>query len=177
MEIRFLQPDDANEWWRLRLESLQGDPEAFSSSPEDHQSLTLEDVRKRLGSQDADFFVVGALEDGRVIGMAGFYREKGRKTRHKGRVWGVYVTPQRRGEGIGRKMLKTLLERGEGIDGVEQILIAVTSTQAAAAGLYRSLGFEVFGHEPRALKVGDCFIDEEYMVRWVGGIARQDLKR
>ena len=80
MEIRFLQPDDANEWWRLRLESLQGDPEAFSSSPEDHQSLTLEDVRKRLGSQDADFFVVGALEDGRVIGMAGFYREKGRKT-------------------------------------------------------------------------------------------------
>ncbi len=169
MEIRFLQPDDASEWWRLRLESLQGDPQAFSSSPEDHQSLTLDDVRKRLGPEDADFFVVGALEDGRLVGMAGFYREKGLKTRHKGRVWGVYVTAQRRGEGIGRKMLETLLERGAGIDGVEQILISVVSAQTAAVGLYRSLGFETFGREPRALKVGDRFIDEEYMVRRLAG--------
>ena len=163
MEIRFLTADDAAEWWRLRLESLQGDPQAFSSSAEDHQSLKLEDVRKRLGADGADFFIAGAFEDRRLMGMAGFHREQGIKTRHKGRVWGVYVTPQARGKGVGRKLMEAVLKRGAGIEGVEQILISVAMTQTEAIGLYRSLGFEPFGREPRALKIGDRFIDEEYM--------------
>jgi len=164
MEIRFLHGGDASEYWRLRLEALQGDPEAFSSSAEEHQSLSLEEVRKRLGSGEADFFVVGAFDDGCLIGTAGFYREKGPKVRHKGRVWGVYVTPEKRGRGIGRKIMQTLVERAAGIEGVDQILLSVTTTQSAAAHLYRSLGFGSFGCEPRALKIGDRFIDEEYMV-------------
>jgi ribosomal protein S18 acetylase RimI-like enzyme len=167
MEVRFLTADDASEWWRLRLESLRGNPEAFSASEEDHQSLKLEDVRARLGSDGTDFFVVGAFDDGRLTGMAGFYREKGLKTRHKGRVWGVYVTPDKRGEGVGRRVLQTLLERGAAINGVEQILLSVTTTQAAAVKLYGSLGFESFGREPKALKIGDLLVDEEYMVLWV----------
>ena len=49
MEIRYLTTDDAGEWLRLRLDALQGDPEAFSASLEEYQSLSLEEVRKRLG--------------------------------------------------------------------------------------------------------------------------------
>jgi GNAT superfamily N-acetyltransferase len=100
MEIRFLTSDDASEWWRLRAEALAGDPEAFSSSSEEHSRITLDEVKGRLGS-GRDSFVVGALEDGRLIGMAGFHRETGPKTRHKGRIWGVYVTPAKRGDGTG----------------------------------------------------------------------------
>jgi len=164
MEIRFLTADDAREWWRLRAESLNGDPEAFSASAEDPDSLGLEDVKNRLSSGGEDLFIVGGFDDGRLQGMAGFHREQGRKLRHKGRVWGVYVTPKRRGEGIGRKMLEKVLERGAGIEGVEQILLSVATTQTAAVSLYRSLGFESFGCEPGALKIGDRFLDEEYMV-------------
>jgi ribosomal protein S18 acetylase RimI-like enzyme len=169
MLIRPLTPDDAGEWWRLRLESLQNDPEAFGSSPGDHQSLSTEDVRKRLSSDQKEFFIVGAFDDlgfddQRLIGMSGFHREPGAKSRHKARVWGVYVTLGRRGQGVGRNLLQTLLERASAIDGVEQILISVTATQLAAASLYRSLGFELFGREPRALKVGDRFIDEDHMI-------------
>jgi hypothetical protein len=61
--------------------------------PQDHSSLSLEEVRKRLGSESSEFFVAGAFEGSRLAGMAGFHREKGLKLRHKGRVWGVYVTP------------------------------------------------------------------------------------
>ena len=164
MEIRFLTRDDANEWWRLRLEALQGDPAAFSSSVEEHQALTQEDVRRRLGSEGGNFFVVGAFDDGRLQGMAGFHREQGPKTRHKGRVWGVYVTPGRRREGIGRKVLQLLLQCGTQIDGIEQISLSVTTTQTSAIGLYRSLGFQSFGREPRALRIGQRYVDEEYMV-------------
>jgi ribosomal protein S18 acetylase RimI-like enzyme len=79
------------------------------------------------------------------------------------RVWGVYVTPEARGKGVGRKLMEAVLKRGAGIEGLEQILISVAMTQTAAIGLYRSLGFEPFGREPRALRIGDRFIDEEYM--------------
>jgi len=164
MEFRILTAEDAPEWWRLRLESLEGDPEAFSSSAEDHRTLGLDEVRKRLGIGTSDSFVVGAFEDGRLVGMSGFHRETGLKSQHKGRVWGVYVTPTKRGTGIGRKLLQMILERVEQNESVEQILISYSTTQAAAGALYRSLGFEPFGREPRALKVGGKFLDEEYMV-------------
>lgn len=163
MTFRYLTAEDASEWLRLRLEALQGDPEAFSASFEEYQPLSLEEVRKRLGFDTKDAFVVGAFEDARLQGCAGFYRDKGLKSRHKGRIWGVYVTPQRRGSGVGRKMMTILLERGGALDGVQQILLSVTATQVAAIRLYRSVGFTTFGLEPRALKIGERFVDEEYM--------------
>lgn len=163
MEIRFLTADDAGEWWRARLEALQNDPEAFSSSAEEHQGLSLDEGRRRIGA-GGDSFVVGAFEEGRLIGTAGFHRETGLKTRHKGRIWGVYLTGSKRGQGIGRRMLQVLLERAGKTSGLEQIRLSVACPQTAASGLYRSLGFEVFGTEPRAIRVGDRFIDEDYLV-------------
>jgi ribosomal protein S18 acetylase RimI-like enzyme len=165
IQIRLLTSEDADEWWRLRLESLQRDPQAFSASVEDGQSLTADDVRKRFNSDAPDFFVMGAFEDEKLTGMCGFFREKGLKTRHKARVWGVYVTSASRGKGLGRSLLQALLDRAATIDGVDQILLSVATTQSAAIALYRSLGFQSYGCEPRALKIGGQFIDEEYMAR------------
>ena len=163
MEIRFLKAEDAVEWSRLRAEALERDPEAFSSSLEEHTRLSLDEVKNRLSST-ADSFVAGAFEDGRLVGIAGFHREIGAKVRHKGRVWGVYVTASKRGKGLGRDLMRAILERAAKIKGLEQILLSVTATQAPALGLYQYLGFETFGREPRALKVGDRVIDENYLV-------------
>ncbi|HEY1676272.1 MAG TPA: GNAT family N-acetyltransferase [Candidatus Sulfotelmatobacter sp.] len=167
MEIRFLTSDDASEWWRLRLQALQGDPEAFSSSVEEHQALTSEDVAGRLGFRNEASFVAGAFDEGHLVGMAGFFREPGPKVRHKGRIWGVYLAPEHRGKGLGRKLLQVVIERGIATPGLEQILLSVASTQTTAANLYRSLGFERIGMEPKALKIGDRRIDEEYMALFV----------
>lgn len=164
MEIRLLTGDDASEYWKLRLEALEGDPEAFSSSAEEHKALSMDEVKRRLGADGGDFLVAGAFENGRLVGTAGFYREKGPKVRHKGHIWGVYVTPAHRGAGVGRKIMQLALDRGWAIDGIEQVLLSVTATQTAAAKLYQSLGFVSFGREPHALKIGDRFIDEEYYI-------------
>ncbi|MGA7906805.1 MAG: GNAT family N-acetyltransferase [Candidatus Sulfotelmatobacter sp.] len=171
MEIRWLTADDASAYWQIRLEALERDPGAFGASPEQHRALTLTDIATRLGSDPANNFVAGAFDGERLVGTAGFYRNQGIKERHKGHVWGVYVASEVRGQGVGRRMMRAVLDRAATVDGVEQILLAVAKPQEAAMRLYRSLGFASFGCEPRALKIGDGYVDEEHMVFY---LRRQD---
>ena len=58
----------------------------------------------------------------------------------------------------------TALVTAAGKAGVEQLTLSVAVTQAAARHLYSSVGFEVIGREPRALKIGDRYVDEDLML-------------
>ena len=100
--------------------------------------------------------------------MAGFFRYPLAKARHKGRIWGVYVRESCRGQGIGRALLVALLERIKACPGVEQVSLTVVSGQEAARALYRSLGFNPYGLEPRGLKVGGRYLDNEQQVLLMG---------
>jgi ribosomal protein S18 acetylase RimI-like enzyme len=164
VEIRVLTADDVELYWHCRLEALERDPTAFSSSVEDHLKLSHEEIQRRLTADPANNFVFGVFADGKLRGTAGFVRETQPKSRHKGRIWGVYLNAELRGQGIGRRMLQTVLDRAAKIGGLEQIMLSVTTTQAAAIATYRSLGFTSFGVEPNALKIGDRYVDEEYMI-------------
>jgi ribosomal protein S18 acetylase RimI-like enzyme len=129
VEFRILTPDDAAVYWNFRLEALEREPEAFNSSPDDHRKLSKDNIRSRLAVDLAEHFVVSAFDDGKLVGTAGFVRQPGVKERHKGRIWGVYLKAEMRGKGIGRSMMKGLLERAAAIEGLEQILLSVTTTQ------------------------------------------------
>ncbi len=76
----------------------------------------------------------------------------------------MYVRREARGNGTARKMFRMALERAIHIEGIEQIMISVVAAQEAAVRLYRSLGFEPYGIERRALKVNGNYLDEEHMV-------------
>ena len=167
MEIRFLTGHDATLYRGIRLEALECEPEAFGSSVDEFSTLTLDDIATRLSADSLNNFVVGAFADARLLGTAGFFRDKGLKERHKGHIWGVYVTPEARGKRAGHEMLRALLERAAKIEGIEQMMLSVATTQTAAVRLYRSFGFESYGCERRALKVGDRYVDEEHMVLYL----------
>jgi ribosomal protein S18 acetylase RimI-like enzyme len=99
-----------------------------------------------------------------LVGTAGFYREARPKTRHKGMIWGVYVAASHRGRGIGRAMLKIVIDRVRTYAGMRQVHLAVGATQTAAERMYRSLGFETFGLERDAINTGEEFVDDYWMV-------------
>ena len=177
MRIRELTEADLDAYWALRLRALREEPEAFGSAYEESKDRPLADVAARLRTiAEAGNFILGAYEysddDGqpgeRLLGIVAFERAPGKKNRHIGDIFQMYVASEARGKGYGRALMEALIARARALDGLEQLILAVVTTNAAAIALYRALGFEVYGVQRKALKLADDhYLDEQLMVLWL----------
>ena len=75
---------------------------------------------------------------------------------------GILVHQDFRGRGIGTALLQEALRRCRGR--LELVRLSVVANNEGAKKLYRSLGFEVCGRFPRAVKRGDQYFDLEWMM-------------
>lgn len=165
MEIRRVTEADALVWWALRLRALREHPEAFGSDYAEARTRPLAQATAflREDPDSADDFVLGAFAEELLLGTIGFRRERGVKQHHKGDIWGVYVAPEGRGQGVARALLDATLARARILPGLEQILLSVVTENAAALALYRASGFTTYGIAPRALQIAGRYYDEALM--------------
>jgi ribosomal protein S18 acetylase RimI-like enzyme len=157
-DLRMLGPEHADAFRALRLEALERHPCAFAAAHDEESGQSAADVAERLAAQA----VFGGFVDDALVGVAGFATPALAKKRHKGLLWGVYVRAPVRGRGLGRALVAQVIGHARGR--VAQMHAAVVTGNAAACGLYRDLGFVTYGIEPRALKVGERYFDQELMV-------------
>ncbi len=105
----------------------------------------------------------GAFDDGRLIGLTGFDRMERQRARHRGEVVGMYLYPDYRGQNVGEMLLRCLLEHAFSLDGIEQAQLSVIAGNSRAIKLYEKVGFQAFGLQPKYFKVGDKYMDPQFM--------------
>jgi RimJ/RimL family protein N-acetyltransferase len=163
IEYRILTAEDSGAYKPVRYRALMEEKNAFSFPPDVFARMSDLEVQQRL-TPDEDHYLVGAWTDeGALVAQAGLFRDAQPKLRNKASIFGTYVAPEWRGQGIARGLMTYLLSQVHRIPDLRQVQLCVVETQIPAKTLYESLGFVVFGLEKEALNVDGRYLDEYHM--------------
>jgi ribosomal protein S18 acetylase RimI-like enzyme len=163
--IQRLEPGHAANYRALMLDAYHCHPDAFTSSVAEREALPLAWWQARLSPDPlAAELVLGAFSGSILTGAAGLSFEARDKARHKATLFGMYVPESHRGAGIGQQLVQAALAQARLRPGIRQVLLTVTQGNNAAQGLYERCGFVSFGVEPRAVAVGDGFVNKVHML-------------
>lgn len=159
--IRELGDRDAEAYAGMRRDALLEAPLAFASSPVDDFVSSPDTVRKHL-RRAPESVILGAFRQG-LVGVVGLYRDRHCKSSHKAHLWGMYVAPGHRRQGIGTELLRAVLRHAAALPGVSWVQLSVSSAAPGAQRLYERAGFHVWGTEPEALRHADQTAVEHHM--------------
>jgi len=162
--IRRLAATDLRAYKALRDRMLEAYPEAFTSDAGAERGRRADDYLPRLGLDrpDGGHLLLGAWDDGELVGAIGLERDRRDKVRHIGHVIGMMVKPEAQGRGIGRALVERALADARAA-GLELLTLSVTEGNDAALQLYQSAGFERYGTLRRALRIGDRYHTKVHM--------------
>ena len=134
-------------------------PGFLASRPEEILDEALRATIRRFTLGTEGQYLV-AERDGRLVGHAVVVPMALAATRHIVRLT-IVVHPGAERQGIGRRLLSSLIEWARAAPGVRKIELNVRSTNAGAIALYRSLGFEEQGRQRERICIDELtFIDD-----------------
>lgn len=157
IKINKLSESNWKEWKELKLEAFKNHPDLFSTSCKDCSKLKDQDYKDEIKKNT----IFGVFHDNNLVGsiMFSFYNLD--KEKHKGYMSLVYIKSEMRGQGLGNKLLETIIKHAK--NKVSQLNLEVFAQNERAKGLYKKYGFKTYGVEPHALKNDDKFYDKELM--------------
>lgn len=164
MAIVRLLPHHAPAYRALMLDAYARHPDAFTSSVDERAALPLAWWEARLAqTPDAAEAVWASLAGDAIQGVAGLSFERREKVRHKATLFGMYVHPEQRGQGLGRQLVDAVLTHARALPHIALVQLTVSEGNAGAIALYRAAGFEPWGCEPLAVRVGEGFVRKWHM--------------
>ena len=134
-------------------------PGALASAPEELLEEAFRSTIERLTKTQEGKYLV-ALREGQLVGHAVLMPMALAATRHIVRLT-IVVHPGHEGQGIGKRLLGSLIEWARSAPRVRKIELNVRATNTRAIGLYRSLGFEEQGRQLERICIDEqTFIDD-----------------
>ena len=126
--------------------------------PDEYNSTVKSESRKIKRFKDAPgkIYLVGEVNK-EITGFISFDNWDTKRTSHTG-LFSVFIKKKWRGKGIGKILIKGMLEWGKTNPVNKKISLAVFSTNKSAIALYKKLDFKLEGKCPR-----DMIIDGEYV--------------
>ena len=152
--LRLLLPSDAVQYRTFRLNNLRLYPTLFRADAAEESLKPLATSERRLKPTPLNRWQGAFDQGGILIGAVGFRREAGAKRQHIGQIIGLSVAPDWQGKGIATALMLDVIDYARSLDGLRQLQLTVTTPNPAAEQLYDRLGFEVFGLERDALRIG-----------------------
>ena len=164
--LRLLAPGDLPDYKQLRDEMLALHADAFISDASEERLKSADSYASRLGTADGSrgSFTLGAWAVQRLVGAITLQREARRKAAHVGLVSGMMVRPEVQSQGVGRALLTACIAACREATGLERLTLSVTSSNAAAAALYRQAGFTRYGTLEQAIKLDNRYFDKDLMM-------------
>ena len=159
--IRKLTTEDVEAYVVIRRAALVESPLSFSASVNDDFVSSPEAVRREL-DRTPESTIYGAFRP-ELVGTVGIFRDRRVKASHKAHVWGMYVVPNHRRQGIGSELLQATVNHARKLRGVSCIYLSVSSAAPEARTLYERAGFQVWGTEPDALSYNGQTVAEYHM--------------
>ena len=95
--------------------------------------------------------------------MMGAFWNNRKKLGHIASIYGVYVSADYRGQGVGTLLMTSLLAEITTLPYIAKINLTLNTTQIAAQKLYEKFGFQPIGVAHRELKYEGRYYDELYM--------------
>ncbi|MBI3985096.1 MAG: GNAT family N-acetyltransferase [Candidatus Levybacteria bacterium] len=99
-----------------------------------------------------------------LIGISNVYL--GQRTQKHVGLMGISIAKNFRGEGIGRLLLKNVINEAiVNLEELEILLLGVFSNNSLAYNLYREFGFIEEGRLPKGVKLKNGYVDHIYMYK------------
>lgn len=157
-----LPPEEWQKYREIRLEALKTNPTAFLNTFEDVKKYPEEKWRKQLEQsqkRDGAFFLF-AFDGKKVIGMNGVYWVKKPVIKHVAEVFGVFVNPNYRDKGIGKRLMEEVISEIKKNPQFTKIKLGVNAENIPALKLYESFGLKIVGKLEKELKFGERYYNE-----------------
>ncbi len=171
LEIKIveLSPNDWRQLKELRLQALKQEPEAFGMSYEEELETTDDEWREKLlESQNGKRkWYLFAKDGDSLVGMISAYTDRGVKVEHLANIVGVYVIPEARRRGVGKKLMMKMIEKLRQVSHIVKLNLRVNTKQEDAIKLYEGLGFTRVALLEKELNVDGLFQDEYEMCKFI----------
>ncbi len=163
MHPQMLTAAHAQAYRALMLHGYEHAPDAFTSTPQERAAAPLSLWAGRLADPAGLQAVFGVHDGAALAGSVALLYSDREKTRHKAQLVAMYVLPQHRGQGLGRRLVDAAIGHARARKGLRTLTLTVTAGNRPAIALYEAAGFLAFGTEPLAVRTPRGYLDKVHM--------------